>query len=43
MPRAMITSLQPDAVEAGAEVLRAGGNSVDAALRAPSCKPSSIP
>ena len=32
MPRAMITSLQPDAVEAGAEVLRAGGNAVDAAL-----------
>ncbi|MBT7647315.1 MAG: gamma-glutamyltransferase [Rhodospirillaceae bacterium] len=28
----MITSLQPDAVEAGAEVLRAGGNAVDAAL-----------
>ena len=32
MPRAMITSLQPDAVEAGADVLRAGGNAVDAAL-----------
>ena len=28
----MIVSLQPDAVEAGAEVLRAGGNAVDAAL-----------
>lgn len=32
MPSAMIVSLQPDAVEAGAEVLRAGGNAVDAAL-----------
>ena len=32
MPHAMIVSLQPDAVEAGAEVLRAGGNAVDAAL-----------
>ncbi len=32
MPGAMITSLQPDAVETGAEVLRAGGNAVDAAL-----------
>ena len=32
MPDAMIVSLQPDAVEAGAEVLRAGGNAVDAAL-----------
>ena len=32
MPGAMIVSLQPDAVEAGAEVLRAGGNAVDAAL-----------
>ena len=32
MPRAMITSLQPDAVEAGARVLRQGGNAVDAAL-----------
>ena len=28
----MIVSLQPDAVEAGAEVLKAGGNAVDAAL-----------
>ena len=32
MPSGMIVSLQPDAVEAGAEVLRAGGNAVDAAL-----------
>ncbi len=32
MPDAMIVSLQPDAVEAGAEVLKAGGNAVDAAL-----------
>jgi len=32
MPHAMITSLQPDAVEAGARVLRQGGNAVDAAL-----------
>ena len=32
MAHAMIVSLQPDAVEAGAEVLRAGGNAVDAAL-----------
>ena len=32
MPSAMIVSLQPDAVEAGAEALRAGGNAVDAAL-----------
>ncbi len=32
MPRSMIVSLQPDAVEAGANVLRAGGNAVDAAL-----------
>jgi gamma-glutamyltranspeptidase/glutathione hydrolase len=28
----MIVSLQPDAVEAGANILRAGGNAVDAAL-----------
>jgi gamma-glutamyltranspeptidase/glutathione hydrolase len=28
----MITSLQPDAVETGAEILRAGGNAVDAAI-----------
>ncbi len=32
MPRGMITGPQPDAVEAGAEVLRSGGNAVDAAL-----------
>ena len=32
MPSAMITSLQPDAVEAGAEVLKAGGNAADAAI-----------
>ena len=32
MPRSMVVSLQPDAVEAGANVLRAGGNAVDAAL-----------
>ncbi len=32
MPKGMITGPQPDAVEAGAEVLRAGGNAVDAAL-----------
>ncbi|MBC6439271.1 MAG: gamma-glutamyltransferase [Rhodospirillales bacterium] len=28
----MITTLQPDAIEAGAKVLRSGGNAVDAAL-----------
>ena len=32
MPSAMIVSLQPDAVEVGAEILRAGGNAVDAAI-----------
>ena len=32
MPKSMIVSLQPDAVEAGANILRAGGNAVDAAL-----------
>ena len=32
MPSAMIVSLQPEAVETGAEVLRAGGNAVDAAI-----------
>lgn len=32
MNKAMIVSLQPDAVEAGARVLMAGGNAVDAAL-----------
>ena len=32
MPGGMIVGLQPDAVEVGAEVLRAGGNAVDAAL-----------
>ena len=32
MPKGMITGPQPDAVEAGAEILRAGGNAVDAAL-----------
>ncbi len=32
MTRAMIVSLQPDAVEAGARVLMAGGNAVDAAI-----------
>ena len=32
MSRSMIVSLQPDAVEAGANILRAGGNAVDAAL-----------
>ena len=32
MPSAMIVGLQPDAVEAGAEILRAGGNAVDAAI-----------
>ena len=32
MPSAMITSLQPDAVEVGAEILKAGGNAADAAI-----------
>ena len=32
MARAMIVSLQPDAVEVGARVLARGGNAVDAAL-----------
>ena len=32
MSRSMIVSLQPDAVEVGANVLRSGGNAVDAAL-----------
>lgn len=32
MPSAMMVSLQPDAVEAGANVLRRGGNAVDAAI-----------
>lgn len=30
--QAMIVAPQPEAVEAGAEILRAGGNAVDAAL-----------
>ena len=32
MPSAMIVGLQPDAVEVGAEILKAGGNAVDAAI-----------
>ena len=32
MPKSMIVSLPPDAVEAGANILRAGGNAVDAAV-----------
>ncbi|MEM7123694.1 MAG: gamma-glutamyltransferase [Pseudomonadota bacterium] len=32
MPKAMIVAPQPDAVEAGARVLREGGNALDAAL-----------
>ena len=31
-PHALITAAQPEAVEAGADVLRAGGNAVDAAI-----------
>ena len=31
-PAGMVVAAQPEAVEAGAEVLRNGGNAVDAAL-----------
>lgn len=34
MPHGMISTLQPEAAEAGADVLRAGGNVVDAAVTA---------
>ena len=34
MTRAMVSAAQPEAVEAGLDVLRAGGNVVDAAIGA---------
>ena len=34
MPHALITAAQPEAVEVGADVLRTGGNAVDAAIAA---------